>query len=111
MAIHGIRESQDIDLIVTSNLYEKLLLTGWLEEGSGSNIHCCKGNFEAFNHWDFKNYYPNPKRLIKDAEIIDGVAVVQLSEVIKWKEAFGRDKDLADVKLIKSYLLAEKQFL
>ena len=108
MAIHGIRESQDIDLIVTSNLYDKLLLLGWREEGSGSNIHCSKGNFDAFNNWDFNNYYPNPERLIQEAEIVDGVAVVQLSEVIKWKKAFGRHKDLVDIKLIQNYLLAEK---
>ncbi len=108
MAIHGIRDSQDIDLIVISSLYEDLLFSGWQEEGNGGNRHLVKGNIEIFDKWDFENYYPNPEQLINEAEIINGVAVIQLSEVIKWKNAFGRDKDLADVKLIQNYLLTKK---
>ncbi len=108
MALHGIRESRDIDLIVTTNLYNELHRSGWQEEGSGSKKHLVRDNIEIFSSWDFDNYHPIPKQLINEAEIIDGVAVVQLSEVMKWKNAFGREKDLADIKLIQDYLLTEK---
>jgi len=104
MAIRGIREPQDIDIIVTPSLYKELHHLGWREEGSGRKKHLVNNSIEIFDSWDFDNYNPNLEQLIREAEIINGVPIVQLDEVIKWKKAFGGDKDLADIKLIQNYL-------
>lgn len=105
MSIRGIRESHDIDLIVTPDLYKDLLISGWQEAGSGDKKHLKTDDIEIFdNWWDFDNYHPNVEQLINDAEMIEGVAFVKLDEVVKWKKAFGREKDLRDVKLIQKYL-------
>lgn len=41
--------------------------------------------------------------LIDTAEVIDGVPFTNLDEVILWKTAMGREKDLNDLELIANY--------
>jgi hypothetical protein len=108
MAIYGIRESSDIDLVLTIDLYEELLQSGWKEEGNGAKRHVIKGDIEAFDNWDFGDYRPNVQELIINAEIVDGVSVISLNEVRVWKKAFGRPKDIVDVGLIDDYFRTHK---
>lgn len=56
----------------------------------------------------FREYTPDPQYLIDNAEIINGVPFVKLEEVIKWKKAFGRPKDLEDIKRIEEFLKKEE---
>ena len=53
-----------------------------------------KDVFEAGTGWNYGSYQPDVQKLIAEAEMIEGVPFVQLEEVRKWKEAFGREKDL-----------------
>ncbi|MDT3400301.1 hypothetical protein RKE29_27430 [Streptomyces sp. B1866] len=101
---HGIRETTDIDLFVTSTLYEALKADGWEEKGSGGSRHLARGVFEVFDTWDYGDYNPAPEDIIAAAETIDGVPFAPLTEVLKWKKAFGRPKDAADVELIEHHL-------
>ncbi len=59
---------------------------------------------EAGKDWDYGSYNPSLKELPETAEIVDGIPFASLEEVIKWKKAFGRDKDKRDVELIKKCL-------
>lgn len=43
--------------------------------------------------------------MIRNAEIIEGVPFIRLSELIKFKMALGRDKDKKDIELIEQYLI------
>jgi hypothetical protein len=63
-----------------------------------------KDNIEVGDVWDYGEYNPDPQLLINDADIIDGVPFVRLEEVLKWKKAYGREKDKMDIKLIEEYL-------
>ncbi len=106
LAAHTIRESHDIDLLVTAVLYEKLKAAGWKEEDWPEGGHyACYENIEADTEWSYGSYNPRPEELIKNAEIINGIPFAPLQEVLQWKRAFGRPKDLADIKLIEAYLL------
>jgi hypothetical protein len=63
--------------------------------------------FEAHANWDFSTYAPTLQHLLNTANIIDGVPFANLNEVSKWKAAWGRPKDLADVALIDEYFSAK----
>ena len=105
MAIAGIREAGDIDFLVDSRLFEDLKVRGWEQiEKSPNDRPLVRDEFEAHNSWDFSAYKPTLEHLLKIADIVDGVPFANLQEVLKWKTASGRPKDLVDIKLIKEYL-------
>ena len=106
MSQYKIRESEDIDLFVSNKLYQKLKADGWEEMGklASNNLRLSKFNVEIFKSWNFGAYRPEFKKIIATAEYVDDVAFAPLSEVLKWKSAFGRPRDLDDIKLINRYL-------
>jgi hypothetical protein len=108
MAAHGIRDSHDIDMVVSHELYSKLEKRGWnkMTLPSGAKI-LVRDDIEAFDGWmHLDSYHPDVATLIREAELIDGIPVVKLKEVLAWKKAFGREKDLKDVELIEDYMKA-----
>ena len=104
LAARGIRESQDIDMLVTHEVYQRLKGEGWKVEVFPNGIEMLrKGCFEVGEDWNYGTYNPDPSKLIKEADIIDGIPVVKLEEVLQWKKAFGRKKDLKDIELIEKF--------
>lgn len=104
----GIREANDIDLLVSKEVFTKLKRVGWQELHKSSNdIPLTHNVFEAHDNWDFGSYSPTLDQLLVNAMVIDGVTFASLEEVRKWKIASGRPKDIADIKLIDEYLLKE----
>ena len=109
LGAHGIRESRDIDLLITTKLYEDLKKQGWEEkEWSDGGYYLFKNDVEADDSWRYGSYSPKPETIIAQARIIEGVPFAPLTEVLKWKKAYGRSKDLADIELIQNYLSASK---
>lgn len=105
LAVAGIREANDIDLLVSKEIFAKLKEDGWQELRKDSNdIPLVRDAFEAHNNWDFSSYSPTLEHLLASTTIIDGVPFASLEEVRKWKVASGRPKDLADIELIDEYL-------
>lgn len=113
LAAHGIREANDIDMVVTLDLYEKLKESGWKEEAYPvtEKRGLTKDKFEVFYEWNYVGYTPDVMKIIREADIIDDVPVVRLEEVLKWKIAFGREKDLKDVELIKKFMRENNSIL
>ena len=107
LAAHGIRPTNDVDLFVTNALYEQLRRAGWEEqelvERPGER-YLAHGIYEADDTWRYGEYDPTPEAVIAGAEIINGVPFAPLGEVLRWKRAWGRPKDLVDVGLIEAYL-------
>jgi hypothetical protein len=107
LAAHGIRPTSDVDLFVTTALYKKLKAEGWEEKELHTppgGLYLSRGIYDADDTWDYGTYNPTPEALIAVAEIIDGVPFAPLMDVLKWKAAFGRPKDLADLELIQQHL-------
>jgi len=97
LAVRGLRDSSDLDVIVKEELWEKLSKKYSLNKNGGLQI----GNIEVYNKWlEDKNI----NHLIDSAEKIAGYKFVKLEYVLAWKETMGRDKDKKDVELIKKYL-------
>jgi hypothetical protein len=103
--VRGIREAQDIDMVTTEEKYQELKSAGWEEKTVGDERKVLmKDEFEISTDWTCGEHQSTTKMLIETADIIDGVAFVNLDEVMKWKMAKGREKDLRDVELIKNFL-------
>ncbi|MFZ1075727.1 MAG: hypothetical protein WAN50_05130 [Minisyncoccia bacterium] len=105
LAVAGLREANDIDLLVTQEVYDDLKDKGWQEIEKGPNDKALShGVFEAHNNWDFSFYNPTLKDLLVNAVEIDGIQFASIDDVRKWKEASGRTKDIRDIELIDRYL-------
>ncbi|MEK6758011.1 MAG: hypothetical protein AABX88_02685 [Nanoarchaeota archaeon] len=97
MAIKGIREAKDIDLIVTNELYKKLIKK--YKEIKPGIIQV--GNIEIIASWN--SLIKNPEEVIKNSERIGDYNYIRLKDLIAWKKKMGREKDKNDIKLIKEY--------
>lgn len=105
MALAEIRQSSDVDMLVTPELYEILAQRGWQKivkaPGDEPLTH---GDFEAHDSWNFSSYQPTLDQLLRTATIVDDVPFASLQEVKKWKQSSGRPKDITDIKLIDEFL-------
>ena len=104
LALAGIREANDIDLLVSEKVFAELKKAGWQEIDKGKNDKpLVQGIFEAHKNWAFSSYSPTLRDLLADATIADGIPFASLTKDLKWKSASGRSKDLADVELVNQY--------
>jgi len=119
MEAMGIRQANDIDIVVTEDLFNELIRKGWpicecekcrdmRKNGSRYRVLKSQG-VDIFPDYSWRDkYLANTEELIKNANVIDGVPYVQLEELLKWKTAAAREKDLKDIKLIESFLREQK---
>ncbi len=105
-AVLGIREVNDIDLLVSQGLYGELEKDGWKKVIKGPQDEPLTYDiFEAHPNWDFSTYAPTLTELLSRSIEVKGIPFASLDDVRKWKAASGRPKDIVDLKLINDYLL------
>ena len=101
MGVRGLRESGDLDIIVSPELWADLAQRYPIRhkaEGSAVVI----GDIEVWDSW---HPAAGPLAdLIAGAEEIRGYRFVRLDKVLEWKAASARPKDRADAELIRRYL-------
>jgi len=101
ICIRGLREANDIDIVVKEDLWD-YLTTIYPVNKEKELIRT--GNIEIFKNWS--PWFKDVNELINTAEIINGFPFVKLDYVIKWKKAMGREKDLKDIELINKHILS-----
>ena len=105
MAAHGIKDlGRDVDLIARGKAWEKACELGTPQEANLSDnkvVELFDGEIEIFNGWAPGEW--DPDTLIDGAEEIEGLRFVTLSDVIKWKEMMGREKDFQHIAMIEEY--------
>jgi hypothetical protein len=99
ICIRGLREANDIDIIVKDDLWDYLSTIYPVEKESIKT-----GNIEIFKNWS--PWFNDVSELINTAEIINGFPFVKLDYVIEWKKAMGREKDLKDLELINKHKMS-----
>ncbi len=105
LAAAGIREANDIDLLVSEEVFAKLQRAGWQTVNKGPDDNpLTRDIYEAHKNWNFSSYSPTLEHLLSTATIIEGVPFASLEEVRKWKSADNIPKHLADIELINAYL-------
>ncbi len=94
MVLHGFRpQTHDIDLGCSALLADKLERQGYPVS------RCDDGNRKILYSEDIEIY---EKWLEGTVELLDGVPVVSVDGLIEMKKKLGREKDLADIALIKN---------
>mgnify|MGYP000907555172 CR=1 FL=1 len=103
LAIHGIRECGDLDILISDRLFNDLSKKYHVEVGahvskiSFEHIECMHRNFAQNDKYDFNHQRAN-------AEIINGIPFQDLKTCLFFKQKSEREKDKNDVKLILNYL-------
>lgn len=102
--ILGIRSAFDIDISVTKDLHEELRKSGeWKEEEKYGKIFLKKDVFDINPELRWEKYKTTTEEAITSALIIEDIPFMNLDELIKFKQALGREKDIKDIELIKIY--------
>lgn len=114
LEVLGLRDAKDIDLIVTKKLYEKLKKDGWTEFEYPNGDKGIKN--EALGIYD--TFYActevpahderSIQTYIRNAVKYGGVSFARLEDTLRWKKAWGREKDLPDIALIEKFLQGER---
>lgn len=110
----GIRNSADIDLCVSDQLYEELKSLGWktitfIDGEEGLQYSDGVTNYEAMKRFSDGITVPNFNDLIKDSIQINGVHFLSPEYLLIWKQNKNRAKDRRDVGLLRKYLESSKK--
>ena len=101
----NIRNSNDIDLVVPINTFEKLKKHPSLRLKCRDNHDSLYGeDIEIFTSWTISGESKMFNEIIKDSVIINGLRYASLELTQTMKQADARPKDLQDIRLIKEYL-------
>ena len=114
MTAAGIRPTDDLDILVTPNLYQKLKNKGFKQCRCEkclkvSRLILKKDNVDIVPNYMLGDYIGDTNKLIQEADIINGFPFIKLEELAKFKKELGRSKDLNDIKLIKAYLSGKRK--
>jgi hypothetical protein len=108
LGIRGLKDCHDIDIIVTEDLWDEYKAKeGWTIKKFNDGISYLESDsIELWKDWGPGQW--NIEQLIREAEIIDGLPLVKLKIVLKWKKTNGREKDIKDIEIIENFLRAQK---
>ena len=119
MFVLGIRpmtELQDLDLFVTDEAFEKLKKFGdvkYDEEWDCNYIFLFDRKIEIWNGWGpgvcseaNKNLTYSFRDLYSRAQHIGKYPFEDILDVLEWKKAIGKEKDLEHIRMIEEYLKA-----
>lgn len=103
MAVRGLRDTNDIDLVVTPELFGQLARSGWRTKqrpNGKPGLHL--GNVEAYLDVNTPTFARDTAWLIENAEYVQGIRLVDLDTLVGWKRSYGREKDLRDVAILEA---------
>lgn len=100
MELHGIRRTNDVDLVVDKATYQTLQNKNWKEfvQDDGKRVLSSRG-YKVMLNWMGRDL----RNLQKHREFVHDVPVMSLQDLIDCKKKMGRKKDLADIKLIDAH--------
>lgn len=105
---HGIRKTDDLDILVTPQLFQKLRLEGWLELSMPKlklkrYLDGPIRKIELYLDVNAGHFHPTTEELISRSSNIQGFSFLRLEDLLQFKLAYNRPKDLKDVELILNY--------
>ena len=99
---YGLRQADDIDLVVTPELYKKLQSTGeYIEGEKHGEAYLLKGKVEVWMTWGVGNDFAT---LWEDGVTVEGVRFVNPHFLIERKRERGNKKDIKDIEMLEQYL-------
>ena len=114
MAIKGIREAYDLDIVVSKELFDTCKSNGWepktwTRSGRPGKDWLRKDIVDLMTETLSGNENYDLERLKKEGELINGVWFLSLNQLIKFKQDYGRPKDFDDIALMEKYLKEHHQ--
>lgn len=96
----GIRNTKEVDLVVSKKIYNKLNTGKWKEyiQDNGKRI-LSKDGYKIMTSWMGKDL----KELQKSSLTIDGIPLMGIDDLVECKTQLGRKKDKEDIKRIALY--------
>lgn len=111
LGIRNLREINDIDIIVSLELWELLITIYGIDEQNGIKKIIISPLITAFSEKSFSGSFnekaPSIPQRLADAEIIEGLPFDSLKHTLYYKKLMKRPKDLKDVELIENWLEAQ----
>lgn len=109
LGIRGIKETNDIDIVVSPELFERCKQDWWEQlprtyPDKIGQIYLRHGYVELFLDVNCGDFNPTLKELLQRADIIEGITFVSLKDVIKFKQSYNKPKHWEDIKIIEKYL-------
>lgn len=112
MAIKGIRDACDLDLVVSEELFLDQSKSGnwelktWTRDGRPGKDWLKGDAVELMTEIQSGDEDFDLEKLKREGECIDGIWFLSLDQLIKFKLNYGRPKDFDDIALIRKYLTA-----
>ena len=105
LAARDLRNTDDIDLVVTDELFSQLAASGWTGKSRpNGKPGLRKGCVEAYLDVNTDGFERSTAWLMEHAEVVHGIPLVDLHTLYAWKRTYGREKDLKDVHLLENLL-------
>lgn len=106
LAIRGIRENRDLDVLVTPAEWEELSRKHVVtkKDGRPDTIHVGHVQLLEVGYRDWRPFLEDNDALIREAELIDGVPFVRLEHLLGCKRLMTGEKHARDVASILEHL-------
>ncbi len=109
MAAHGIKNINDIDIVVTPELFERCKQEGWEQipwtyPDKIGKVFLRKGFIELYLDVNCRNFNPTFKELLQRADVMNGITFASLEDVMKFKKEYNKPKHLEDIRKIEDYI-------
>lgn len=104
LEMYNLRETNDVDLVVSQSVYNVLREKGWKEfvQDDGKRLLVSDG-YRIMLRWMGRDVGD----LQRKAQTVDDVRVMGLQDLIDCKQQLGRQKDIRDVELLRAYIAAQ----
>ena len=105
----GIKLTEDIDIVVTEEIFEKYIKSGnWIVSNTPKGSKKLKKyidhprlkKIEIYLDVNSEDFTPTIEELIKRSITVKGFSFISLSDLINFKKAYRRPKDRIDLDLI-----------
>jgi hypothetical protein len=102
LAMRGIRDTEDIDLVVSERLFADLQAQGWRAKTRPNGKPGLKhGLIEAYLDVNCESFERSTSWLLENAQVLDGIPTIDLETLENFKAGYGRPKDLRDLTLLR----------
>ncbi len=95
----------DLDVLITEKVYSKLKNNYHFSYDEGWNCYYTKLFDETIELYTgiTPNLFPSIEQIIENGIEIEGYNYMSLDDLVKWKKANGREKDLKHIQMIEEW--------
>ena len=110
MQAMGIKNVDDIDIVVTPELFERCTAQGWeWHPRPNGEPGLRRGDVSLYLDVNCPPAELSFAQLLAGSVVVEGVRFSSLDQLVDFKKAYGRDKDMRDLELIAAYFASHKR--